>query len=279
MVLPRLLFGLFASILGYNLPDKSSESSKRTVSKRVEWSNNLDARSFAFGIAIGMTIYGIGSSQIRRHRIRERMRASYIAWAKRLRQSGTPLASMPYAIMSYLFQLSLDDNEHDGTEANNSLSMTKAAIADHNQVTEALQLKATPIGALNCPDATKRILGSPSISLTSTLHCCLITLPSYSRLRSQEARGVEIYYILDGSSVLCRAGEEDVQIHRGDTFTVNPFVQRHIINKGRNELVFFRVSDGGSECDDDEYDFVVKLDNARRRTVDLILEGFSAFSN
>ena len=78
--------------------------------------------------------------------------------------------------------------------------------------------------------------------------------------------------------MLCRDGEEDVQIHRGDTFAINLFVQRHIINKRRNELIFFRVSNGGSECDDNEYDVVVKLDKARRRTVDLFLEGFSAFS-
>lgn len=183
--------------------------------------------------------------------------------------------------MSYLFQSLLEDEQERQSQrrtTTTSCSLSATKVISDDDVKGVLQLETIPIG-LNCPNATKRILGSPSLSLTSTLHCCLITIPSNSQLRSREARGVEIYYVLDGSSVLCRDCEEDVRIRKGDTFIVNPFVQRHVINKGRNDLVFLRVSDGGSECDDDEFDVVVKLAMARRRTADLVLEAFSMLSD
>ena len=210
-----------------------------------------------------MTCYALGVSVLKRYRIREHFRNYWNTW---LRQMKTKIKQTKD---KYLIT-SLDSGEEEDTQVEaDQISM---------EVIDILELVAKPMGT-ECKGAFKRTITSPSTALSSTLHISMISLPSYSQTKQQEAKGLEVYVVMDGNGLVYQ-NEESAQVHSGKSFTINPYSTFCIVNKSRHELTYLRISDGGESYDNDEFDIASKIISSkkRRKTLDLLLDGLSKLS-
>eukprot|EP00591_Stephanopyxis_turris_P015662 CAMPEP_0195532738 /NCGR_PEP_ID=MMETSP0794_2-20130614/38967_1 /TAXON_ID=515487 /ORGANISM="Stephanopyxis turris, Strain CCMP 815" /LENGTH=244 /DNA_ID=CAMNT_0040665073 /DNA_START=250 /DNA_END=984 /DNA_ORIENTATION=+ len=221
---------------------------------------------FLTGVVAGVTLGAYLTSQFRRQRIRERMRASYLNW---------------------LNQQSSQNNRHSSsndssTNENQDPSFTQPQL---QKPIPATQIKGIPLdhnvdSSSSC-GATMRIIASPDIALTSSLHGVHFTLPPKTRTRPREAKGVEIYYVLHGSGVLMRDGGvvdgDSSAVCSGDVTVVNPWSVRWIENKStRENLTFLRVADGGNHYSEEGYDAVVMTSSSTTTTMDRVMDGIKS---
>jgi len=181
-----------------------------------------------------MGLYAYIDNKIRRYRIRERTRA----W---LYSQQTELI---------FTEENIDVNKSDFIEEQESKENLDESIGNKNQKDYGILI---PTPAKNLPsillsendefvNATMRILACPKMpsALTSSLYVLMITLPFGSKMEMREAKGVEIYYVLQGRGKLFQMvkynfsrdeeDESDQQyeehvstINSGKTFLVNPW--------------------------------------------------------
>eukprot|EP00957_Ditylum_brightwellii_P119471 9115061-Ditylum_brightwellii.AAC.1 len=114
----------------------------------------------------------------------------------------------------------------------------------------AFSIKGEPIGG----EAIMRIIADPDTTLTSSLHIGLITLLPGTKMRPRESKGVEVYYILQGTGTLWSDGNDDYCMSNGDVVVVNPWSVRYMSNKGWEVLSFLRIADGGTAYKEEGYD-------------------------
>ena len=223
-------------------------------------------------IGTGITLYAIGSSLVHKYRLKKYLRSYYRTMLEKLSRVGynARLAGLLYYT-----------NNH-RPESENRLS--DESKSKHTEQTPSLQVREfakvmTVQMGMACREASKRIISSPSTSLSSTLHVSVLSLPPNSQMQMQETQGLEVYLVMDGSGLLSVDGES-VRIFRSCTFSIDPYKRRHLVNKGKQDLVFVRISDGGTKYDDTNFDLVTPLPKSkRRRTIDMFLEGFNTISN
>jgi len=215
---------------------KNSSSSSRNGLGNL----NVGANTFLLGVITGGCVVLTVERIIAKRRIRARMRNSYLAWL----QSSESDISDELA--------SSNDVNSPSALTNNYLHYpTPAQNINYKCLSPEEDLK----------DATLRTISSPMCSLTSSLHTVVICLPGGSQMRSRESKGLEIYYILEGSGYFMRDNCDEMKVSKGEVFSINPFTVRCLKNKQNENLIFIRASDNGEEyCSEVNYDAVIKCD-------------------
>lgn len=220
----------------------------------------------------GITFYALGSALIHKYRLKEYLRSYLRSTIEKLKLTSN---SARLFLQKYSGDNNLDTEKRLVKLSKNTELCLKPLQL---QVKEFVKLVSIQIGT-TCRGAIKRIISSPSTSLSSTLHVSVISLPPNSQMRIQESQGLEVYLVMDGSGILNVDGES-ARLYPSCTFTIDPYKKRCLVNKGKSDFVFIRISDGGSIYDNSNYDVASTLPKSkRRRTIDMFLEGFNAISN
>jgi len=101
-----------------------------------------------------------------------------------------------------------------------------------------------------------RTMVTPKNSRTADMHVSLLTLGPKTEMTTAKAHGVEFYYILQGTCTLSVQEQDDIQLNKGEFIVLDPWVIRSIANRGYNEVLVLRTTDGGSHYDKEGYDKV-----------------------
>jgi len=236
---------LLASIATVALPGvsvkkggKSNNHEGNTGVGSIELTSNFN---FSLGIVTGMFIM----AQMRRYRIRERLRA-------------------------YCFTLLLSGNEDavndDGdnearSETNGKTSSSPSRFSMAFPSAFQSQVEGTRNEFKTWGESSiVETLVSASNSLTSNLHCDKITIKPGTGTAPRDSAAVELYYILDGVCHFEQFGDGRVSngnddcsttMHVHDYVIVQPWKPRTLHNKSTNDVVFLRISDSTHEYNGD----------------------------
>jgi mannose-6-phosphate isomerase-like protein (cupin superfamily) len=98
-------------------------------------------------------------------------------------------------------------------------------------------------------DGEVRLLLSPNVAATPSLHVSLVSLQPDCEIPSQKAIGVEFYYVVSGTGSFSQQGVvETTPLRKGDCFVVDVGNMRWISSKGaKDELLLLRATDGGNQ--------------------------------
>ena len=196
----------------------------------------------------GAGLYAFFEYQIRKRRIRERIRLSIFTWLASKESQQLQLNDE-----SDLQHISNIHNEDD--VVNPTINYSSHNILDSSsffptsfQNIRSTYLLTNPTLSENTSndfhkiknDATLKVLISPrsGFAMTSSLYVVILTIPNKCQMSQREAKGAELYYVLQGNgflykkkkNILSKKNVDDrdngnvcVQIKSGDTFIVNPW--------------------------------------------------------
>jgi len=234
MFLPLAL----ASVVSVIFPTKSGSNG----GKKGESSPNLPRQStiqlvskqtttFTIGLVLGLGVGAYVVVQVRRRRFIERMRSYYHVWV--IQQSP---------------------RENDTRVANEEGHLKNIQIIKANSHQEKSRIRQLLEGS----GSTSQLLASPETCLTSTMHASLLTITPQTKTMPREAKGAEIYFVVQGKGNFIVSGHEPGHsVSVKDVIIINPWSVRAIQNSAMTEnLVLIRVADAGSEYDEEGYDAV-----------------------
>jgi mannose-6-phosphate isomerase-like protein (cupin superfamily) len=148
----------------------------------------------SFYKVVGMGISLLIATQLRKHRLPERLRIAFLSW--------------------------LEEDESDENAETKKL----------RKPTKVIEVAGTSLGSSSGGSSTegeddtgvRRVLLSPNSALTSTLHVVLLTIPAGTEIVPQTAGGVEFYYVIQGDGVYSHGENNAIVFTKGDGFVVDP---------------------------------------------------------
>lgn len=91
-----------------------------------------------------------------------------------------------------------------------------------------------------------KLVLSPDTAATGSLNVSLLSVKPGCEIPPSRSAGVEFYYIVSGSGSFSQQGVVETKpVQEGDCVVVGAFNMRWMSNKGRDDLVLLRATDGG----------------------------------
>lgn len=220
---------LAASAVSLVVPGSQGKEGAASSSRN---SSTMGMPSFSVGVVAGLTLGAYLASEVKRNRVKERMRATCSTWLKSMNTDES--------------QSSTEDTEETTPLEPNLLDPISSKDIDGKSIGSSSLLQ---------------ILVDPNNALTSNLHSARITLKSGTRTRPRESKGVELFYILQGVGYFSRDGNEAQKMVANDLVVVNPWTVRSMTNNGSADLIFLRICDSGNQCNEEGFDVVAAVES------------------
>lgn len=131
----------------------------------------------------------------------------------------------------YSFFTWLNEDDNDDSQSNKS------------EISLPSQIDPSSLGE----DSIIQMIANCNNSLTPNLSCSKITLRKDTRIASQKSKGVEIYYVLQGTADFIVNNEKETSVASAGSIVLNPWTVRSIANDTKDDLIMLRITDAGDE--------------------------------
>ena len=148
-------------------------------------------------------MYAFLDYQIQKYRVRERLRNRLGTCMDQVRLWSLEL-SLSEEKEGEESEASPNENgnQHNDNENENDNDVNSSSTSSSPLSVKQIPFESLPTAKTLASTGTLRILASPNIALTSSLYVGYITLPPHSKMMARPSKGVEVYYVLQGTGVL-----------------------------------------------------------------------------